>query len=92
MAGRRSANDGAPWARAATQLTIVRWAPKYLRQMPTGPARDDFRVLTRTFDVKVYGEEPAGEEDYQASRAIAERILSASRPSLAPPPSDEGGA
>ena len=80
--------DRRAWIRFEPSLT--NW--QYLRQMPTGPARDDFRVLTRTFDVKVYGEEPAGEEDYQASRAIAERILSASRPSLAPPPSDEGGA
>lgn len=77
--------DRRAWIRFEPSLT--NW--QYLRQMPSGAARDDFRLLTRTFDVKVYGEEPAGEEDYRASRELAERILAASRPSLPPPPSDE---
>lgn len=73
--------DRRAWIRFEPSLT--NW--QYLRQMPEGTAREDFRALTRTFDVKVYGEEPAVERDYQASRAIAERILQASRPSLVPP-------
>jgi hypothetical protein len=77
--------DRRAWIRFEPSLT--NW--QYLRQLPAGSTRDDFRVLTRTFDVKVYGEEPAGEADYRASRAVAERILAASRPSLPPPPSGE---
>ncbi|MFO0708599.1 MAG: hypothetical protein U0353_02100 [Sandaracinus sp.] len=74
--------DRRAWIRFEPSLT--NW--QYLRQMPSGPARDDFRVLTRTFDWKVYGEEPAAARDYAESRALAERILHASRPSLPPPP------
>ncbi len=73
--------DRRAWIRFEPSLT--NW--QYLRQMPSGLTREDFRTLTRTFDVKVYGEEPAAESDYRASRAIAERILHASRPSLPPP-------
>jgi hypothetical protein len=75
--------DRRAWIRFEPSLT--NW--QYLRQMPSGGAREDFRALTRTFDVKVYGEERAGEADYRSSRALAERILAASRPS-APPSTD----
>ena len=74
--------DRRAWIRFEPSLT--NW--QYLRQMPSGLPREDFRTLTRTFDVKVYGEEPAIERDYRESRAIAERILHAARPSLPPPP------
>jgi len=79
--------DRRPWTRFESSLT--NW--QYLRQMPAGEAREDFRVLTRTFDVKVYGGEAASAEDYARGRTLAERILRFSRPSLPPPsPSSDG--
>lgn len=73
--------DRRAWIRFEASLT--NW--QYLRQMPAGEAREDFRVLTRTFDVKVYGGEAASAEDYARGRTLAERILRFSRPSLPPP-------
>jgi hypothetical protein len=63
--------------------------------MPSGEAREAFRELTRTFDVKVYGGEPAGPEDYLRCRDLAERVLHRARPSPAlettGAPASEGG-
>jgi hypothetical protein len=72
--------DRRAWIRFEPSLT--NW--QYLRQMPAGDAREDFRDLTRAFDVKVYGAEDASAEDYLRCRTLAERIVQLSRPSLAP--------
>ncbi len=79
--------DRRAWIRFESSLT--NW--QYLRQMPAGEAREDFRVLTRTFDVKVYGGEAASADDYARGRTLAERILRFSRPSLPPPPASSDG-
>lgn len=45
-----------------------------IRLLPSGRVRDDFRRFTRLFDATWYGHAPAGEQEYQASRALAEGI------------------
>lgn len=72
--------DRRAWIRFEPSLT--NW--QYLRQLPSGSARDDFRALTRTFDRMVYGEQAADADDYARSRALAERILSSSRAEVGP--------
>lgn len=67
--------DRSAWIRFEPSLT--NW--QYLRQMRTGPIRTDFRLFTSTFDVKVYGGEPASEADYKTCLELAERIVQASR-------------
>ncbi|UJR81636.1 DUF4129 domain-containing protein [Sandaracinus amylolyticus] len=52
---------------------------QYLRQMPEGDARVDFRDFTRRFDRTWYGREPASEHDYRACRELAERIVAQAR-------------
>ncbi|AKF05763.1 DUF4129 domain-containing protein [Sandaracinus amylolyticus] len=52
---------------------------QYLRQMPDGEARVDFRDFTRRFDRTWYGREPASEHDYRACRDLAERIVAHAR-------------
>ncbi len=63
--------DRSGWIRFDASLT--NW--QYLAQLASGEARDDFRLLTRTFDAKFYGREPASVGDYEANRALAERIV-----------------
>ena len=48
---------------------------QYLRQMPRSEARTLFADFTRIFDHKWYGAEPTTQEDYEACRALATRIV-----------------
>ncbi|MCS6798470.1 MAG: DUF4129 domain-containing protein [Myxococcota bacterium] len=50
---------------------------QYVRQLPAGALRDDFRDLTRTFDGRWYGRIAATAADYERCRRLAERVCGA---------------
>lgn len=52
---------------------LTNW--QYLRQIPNGWRRSDFRELTRLFDHKWYGKEETLLADYTSCRALAERLV-----------------
>lgn len=53
--------------------TLTNW--QYLRQIRDGAVRTDFRELTRIFDHKWYGREPADQLDYDLCKELAERMI-----------------
>jgi hypothetical protein len=53
--------------------TLTNW--QYLRQLRDGALRTDFRELTRIFDHKWYGHEPADQLDFDLCRELAERMI-----------------